>query len=248
MAAQNGRWISLQANGVVPALHGLDQVRGLRVSKVSALDLVEVVDTFPNIQYLHLFGAPGSLSRLGALTALPKLEALWFCDLFGYTADDFPAPEALPGLTSLSLDSLPADVATAVRKAYRKAPQVDLTVSKPRKPEWLAENLDNPLRHWDGREGFAPALVKKVHAAYVMALRQVREAEAVGVDDGACGQQVTRVIAAFLEVIGGLNRKHGFLYTLERDEVIDAVNILAAPLTAQARVALDPLIEEALDD
>jgi len=47
VAAQNGRWISLQANGVVPALHGLDQVRGLRVSKVSALDLVEVVDTSP---------------------------------------------------------------------------------------------------------------------------------------------------------------------------------------------------------
>lgn len=248
VATQNGRWISLQATGTVPAVHGLDQLRGLLVAKVSELDLAEVVDTFPHVEYLHLFGAPGTLSGLGSLSELPKLEALWFCDLFGYSPDDFPAPAALPSLTSLSLDSLPADVAAAVRKAYKKAPQVDLTLSKPRKPEWLAENLDNPLRHWDGREGFAPALVKKVHAAYIAALRQVREAETVRVDEGAYSQRVTAAIATFLEVIAGLNRKHGFLYTLERDEVIDAVNLLAASLSAPARVALDPLIEGALDD
>ena len=248
VAAQSGRWISLQATGTVPAVQGLNQLRGLLVAKVSALDLAEVVDTFPHIEYLHLFGAPGTLSGLGALSELVKLEALWFCDLFGYRPDDFPAPAALPSLTSLSLDSLPADVAAAVRKAYKKAPQVDLTLSKPRKPEWLVENLDNPLRHWDGREGFAPALVKKVHAAYIAALRQVREAEAVRGDEGAYSQRVTAAIATFLELIAGLNRKHGFLYTLERDEVIDAVNLLAASLSSQARVALDPLIEKALDD
>lgn len=248
VAEHNGRWISLQTSDAVPRLQGLDQLHGLLLGKVRQLDVADVANTFPNIEYLHLLGAPGTLSGLGALSALPKLQALWLCDLFGYAAEEFPAPQALASLTSLSLDSLPADVAAAVRKAYKKAPQVELSLRKPRKPEWLQENLDNPLRHWDGREGMPAAVVKKAHSAFVSALRQVREADAVRMDEAAYTQAVTRAISEFLEVISALNRKNGFLYTLERDEVIDAVNRLAAQLSAQANVALDPLVEEALDD
>ncbi len=247
-AEQRGRWISVQAAGAVPALHGLDQARGLRMDKVSRLDLDDAACTFPNIEYLHLFGSPGTLTGLASLSKLPKLESLWLCDLFGYAAHEFPAPGTLAALTSLSLDSLPAEVAAAVRKAYKKVPRVDLSVSKPRKPEWLAENLDNPLRHWDGREGIPAAAVKKTHTAYVAALRQVREAGAARVGDAAYADVVTRAISDFLEVIAGLNRKNRFLDTLERDEVIDAVNMLTAQLSAPARAALDPLVEDALDD
>lgn len=49
-------------------------------------------------------------------------------------------------------------------------------------------------------------------------------------------------------VVGGLNRKHGFLYTLERDEVVDAVNMLTVRLSDEARAALDPVLEEALEE
>jgi len=48
-------------------------------------------------------------------------------------------------------------------------------------------------------------------------------------------------------VIRALNQKHEFLYTLERDEVVDAVDALTTGLSPEARRALDPLIEEALD-
>lgn len=248
LAEQDGRWISLQTSDAVPRLQGLEQLRGLMVSRVHQLDVADVAKTFPNIEHLHLLGAPGTLSGLEALPALPKLHALWLCDLFGYAAEAFPAPQALPSLTSLSLDSFPADVAATLRKVYKKAPQVELSLRKPRKPEWLQENLDNPLRHWDGREGIPPTLVKKTHSAFVIALRQVREAHASRVDEATYTEVVTRAITGFLEVVSALNRKRQFLYTLERDEVIGAVNLLAAQLSAQASVALDPLIEAALDD
>jgi hypothetical protein len=248
VAAQNGRWIWVQATGAVPSVHGIDQVHGLRVNEVAELDLWDVVDTFPNIEYLHLFGAPGTLSELAALTELPKLEALWLRDLFGYAPEEFPALGELPALTRLNLDSVPADVAAAVRKGCKKVPRIALSVRKPRAPEWLQQNLENPLRHWDGREGIPAAVVKKARAAFMAALRQVREANAAGTADARYATTVTRAVAEFLEVVGALNRKHQFFYTLERDEVIDAVDMLAAQLSESARAALDPLLETALND
>jgi hypothetical protein len=105
----------------------------------------------------------------------------------------------------------------------------------------MQENLENPLRHWDGREGIPAAIVKKTRAAFLDALRQVREANNVaGAEDAAYTEAVARAVSEFLEVVGALNRKHEFLYTLERDEVIDAVDMLAAQLSEDARAALDP--------
>jgi len=63
-------------------------------------------------------------------------------------------------LDELWLASIPADVATALKKAYRKHGAVDVDASEPRKPEWLSENLDNPFRDWDGRDGITPANAK----------------------------------------------------------------------------------------
>lgn len=248
VAVENGRWISVQASGTVPSVRGLEGVRGLRLNSMAKLDLSEAADIFPNVEYLHVFGAPGMLTGLAALSALPKLETLWMCDLFGYGPEEFPAPDQLPTLTSLSLDSLPAEVAAVVRKAYKKAPRVELSVSKPRAAEWLEENLENPLRQWDGREGIPPTVVKKTRTAFVAALRQVRAAEATRGDDAAYAATVTGAVSDFLDVIAALNRKHGFLYTLERDEVVDAVGVLTRQLPQPARVALDPILEKALDD
>lgn len=99
------------------------------------------------------------------------------------------------------------------------------------------------------REGIPTAVVKKTRAAFLDALRQVREANDVaGAEDVAYTEAVARAVSGFLEVVGALNRKHEFLYTLERDEVIDAVDMLAAQLSESARAALDPLLEAALDD
>lgn len=242
VADDDGRWITVHLTGTVPAVHGLDRVHGLRISGIDDLGLSGVAERFPSVSWLHLFGAPGRLDHLDGLQALPRLATLWICDLFGYGPDDFPDPDGLPALTSLDLDSVPADVAARVRARYKKAPHVELTVRRPRKPEWLAENLENPLRWWDGRDGIPHTVAKKARTAFIAALRQVRDAAPT--DENT----VTAAAIGFLDTIAALNRKNQFLYTLERDEVIEAVNTLTAGLSPEAHRVLEPLIEEALDD
>ncbi|WP_280835048.1 hypothetical protein [Mycolicibacterium frederiksbergense] len=240
-ADDDGRWVTVHLDGTVPAIHGLDHAPGLRIDAIENLDVSAVAESFPNITWLHLFGAPGLLVGLHGLQSLPKLSALWICDLFGYGPDDIPYPDALPTLTNLDLDSIPADVAASVRARYKKAQHVELTVRRPRKPEWLAENLENPFRRWDGRDGIPDAVAKKARTAFVAALRKVR-------DESATDDNTVTAATGFLDAIAALNRKHQFLYTLERDEVIDAVNTLTAGLSPEAHRVLQPLIEEALDD
>ena len=43
---------------------------------------------------------------------------------------------------------------------------MDLRITKPRKPEWLAQNLDNPFRGWDGAEHIPAAAAKKAANQY----------------------------------------------------------------------------------
>ncbi|AQA21556.1 hypothetical protein BTZ20_0683 [Rhodococcus sp. MTM3W5.2] len=246
VAEQDGRWITVNLTGTVPPVCGLERTHGLRISVIEELELGDVAEHFPDVSWLHLFGAPGLLDELDELRRLPHLTTLWICDLFGYDPSDFPGPDELPSLTSLDLDSIPAAVAIGVRAQYRKVPRVALTVRKARKPEWLAENLENPLRHWDGRDGIPGAVSKKARTAFVAALRQVRDAS--GGAEPPHTEAVTTAVIEFLDTIATLNRKHQFLYTLERDEVIDAVDALTESLSPEANRALEPLIEEALDD
>ncbi|MGW6376072.1 hypothetical protein ACWFRB_08405 [Rhodococcus sp. NPDC055112] len=246
VAEQDGRWIAVNLSGTVPPVCGLERAHGLRISAIEELELGDVAEHFPGVSWLHLFGAPGLLDELDGLQRLPQLKTLWICDLFGYDSSDFPGPDELPSLTGLDLDSIPADVATGVRARYRKVPRVELTVRKPRKPEWLAENLENPLRRWDGRDGIPRAVSNKARTAFVAALRQVRDA--AGTDEPAHAVAVSTAVTEFLDTIATLNRKHQFLYTLERDEVVDAVGALTESLSPEANRALEPLIEEALDD
>ncbi|SDC40590.1 hypothetical protein SAMN05216410_1816 [Sanguibacter gelidistatuariae] len=245
VAEDGGRWITVRLTKTVLPVRGLERARGLSVHRIGALDLEDVVEYFPEVTWLHLFGCPGTLDHLPALTKLARLETLWLCDLFGYPVEDVPSPHELPALVSLDLDSIPADVAAYVRGAYKKTPRVVLTVRKPRKPEWLAENIDYPLRHWDGQEEIPAIVAKKARTAFVVALRQVRDTDAAAPEFTTC---VTAAVEEFVGVVAMLNRKHHFLYTLERDDVIDAVNVLTAGLPAQARRALEPFVEEALDD
>ena len=246
-AEGQGRWITVYLRESVPVINGLESPQGVRVDGIRQVDVADLATRFPGAGYLMLFGAPGLLSGLPALTRFPRLESIRLCDLFGYGPDDLPGPGELPALTSLDLSSIPADVATSARKAYGKHPRVELSVSRPRRPTWLAENLENPLRHWDGREGIPAAAAKRARTAYVTALREVREADALRDNPAGYDQAVTAAATAFLDVIGVLGRRYGFLYTLERDEVVDAIAALTTHLSSAAQRALEPVLEEALD-
>lgn len=121
-----GHWLWLWSTGHVPPVRGLKRLRGLRIDTVGRIDLAEVVRRFPGLRHLQLFGSPGMLVNLPALTELPELRSLLLVDVFGFGANEFPEPGDWPALTNLVLGGVPVDVARSVRGAYRTAPALEL--------------------------------------------------------------------------------------------------------------------------
>ena len=67
----------------------------------------------------------------------------------------------MPELRWFWMTSLPETAAKAAKQLWKGKPGMDLRITKPRKPEWLAQNLDNPFRGWDGAEHIPAAAAKK---------------------------------------------------------------------------------------
>ncbi|MFD0716425.1 hypothetical protein [Paenibacillus sp. GCM10027626] len=78
-----------------------------------------------------------------------------------------------------------------------------MSVHQPRKPEWLADNLDNPFRSLDGREGITPAQAKKAAALYKQLRAQVRSLAASAAEEklGAAEaqEQIESLFSVYIE-------------------------------------------------
>lgn len=123
---------------------GLPRLASLRIAGITQLDLATIAARHPALDFLVLAGKPGTLQNLSALARLPNLRHLYITDLFGYAPADFPLPDAHPHLAFLALESIPADVAARIKKTHTpfiKTASLALDISKPRAPEWLADNL-----------------------------------------------------------------------------------------------------------
>lgn len=147
-ARDDGVGISLT---IATPLPGLPAASGFRSYGVKQLDLAAVAEHHPDVRTLFLVGAPGRVTGTAALARLTALEELTMVDLYGYAPDELPGPDDLPALRKLDLDGTPADVASLAKKAWKPAVArgVEVSITKPRKAEWLAANLDNPFHRWD---------------------------------------------------------------------------------------------------
>lgn len=222
--SDEGRALYLTCKDEVKRFGGLDHLGGLTLYAVKEIDLETVVARFPDLWFLDLGGKPGILSNLPAIAALAQLQMLSLHDLFGYTAEQFPAPQQLPHLSTLWLSSVPFDVAQTVKKGYKKAAALglDLSVTQPRKSEWLAENLDNPFRDWDGRDEIAPAKAKKAATAYkalLSATRSVDVSMAADTVQAALSAMVTAYVATFNQI----DRRASVIGTIECEEIHEAL-------------------------
>ena len=75
------------------------------------------------------------------------------------------------------MTSLPETAAKAAKQLWKSKPGMDLRITKARKPEWLAQNLDNPFRGWDGAEHIPAAAAKK--AARSISLPPLRKRQPI---------------------------------------------------------------------
>ena len=240
-ADHEGRNLCLQCSQALPVLQGIDRLRALSLTGVKEIDLAPVVKRFTCLTELRIWGNPGVASNMHRIAALPQLQMLTFFNLFGFSAADFPSPEALPNLSCLWMTSVPLDVVSSVRAAYKKATTqgLDLSLSKARKPEWLAENLHNPFRDWDGREHISATYAKKAALAY----KNLRAATNNIDSSMDVASLLTAAVTAYTEAFNLIDRRSKAIETVEREEIYsvlcDVLNPLEQKLGEQGATLVD---------
>ena len=115
--------------------------------------------------------------------------------------------------------------------------ELDLRITKPRKPEWLAQNLDNPFRGWDGAEHIPASAAKKAADQYRKTRSQMMKLAAE--PDGDAQTQALEAVAAYTQTFN----KMRFIETEERDEIYMALRGILDALPGDT-LQKDALIEQ----
>ncbi|MDO4166884.1 MAG: hypothetical protein Q4D32_05725 [Eubacteriales bacterium] len=191
--------------------YGLCDIHDLSVFKIKELDLREIPRLFPELHSLMLYGKPGIINNLEALEQLPFLRDLTISDLFGFSAEDMKILERISELRSLDLYSIPKEAGMAVKKAWKG--KLDyLEVKRLRSDDWLQENLENPLRNWDGSE-FVPA------AAYKKTMQQYKKTKKL-LEQAGTREEAVAAAKEYGLCFNRLNQKyHQFIETDEREDL-----------------------------
>ena len=195
--------------------YGLRQVSALRVWDIKELDMEQVVQQFPEIETLGLWGAPGVVTNITAMEHLQSLRKLIATDIFGYGEVEIKVLEKLPKLNRLYLESIPKEAGAYLKKRWKNKLDT-LEITRLRDEGWLADNLTNPLRHWDGSEFVPPTAYKKAFSTYKNTKKQMQEA--------ASREAVIAVTKEYVEAFNKLNAKYEeFIETEEREDIYRAM-------------------------
>lgn len=258
-AEDDGRWLTLHLRAEAPAWSGLRGLTALSLHGVKSLDAGDIVRAFPQLDDLRIDGAPGVLEGLDRLADLGALRSLALTDLFPPPGATLPGPAAWPSLEWLWLASVPAELAASVKAAYKSEARrgLSLNVRQPRKPEWLAANLDNPFREWDGSEHITAAQAKKAATLYRKARTDALALAAeFATQPGPLAEALRAVAQTYTQGFNALDRRTGFIETVERDQIYVALmGILDAVESKRREVAgdgIEPLardrVAQAMDD
>jgi hypothetical protein len=232
-----GRFLELitRENSLLPS--GLGRLRKLVVPKIKDFDLAPAVKAFPELRSLRITGKPGDVRNLSALSRLKRLREFWGSDIFGFAPGEFPLPEELPELESLTLQSIPADAGEAIKKAYKPLVKHGfyLSVKQLRKAEWLAANRNNPFRDWDGDEYIPPSCAKKAFDLY----RQTRATLLVLGSETDVQQQCENICTEYIAAFNKMDRKHQFIDTIIREQVVEVLDKLLQETTEKHSDKID---------
>ncbi|WP_342551574.1 hypothetical protein [Paenibacillus sp. FSL R7-0652] len=233
--AADGQRLTLSIAETLPQISGLSRLRALQLRKIEELDIESVVHAYPELSELRLSGKPGTVSGIHSIQHLTSLQMFSTNDLFGFNGDQFPSPEQLPELHTLWMSSLPAEAAKSIKTRYKKAAEtrIDLDISQPRKPEWLAENLNNPFRDWDGREQIKAVHTKKAAQLYKQSLKRIRELSQRTVQAEILSEQLISFTQEYTQAFNQMDAKSEWIGTIEREEIAAALAGLIDQLEEQ---------------
>lgn len=194
---------------------GLKLISVLRVFDIKELDVAQVVKCFPDVEMLGLWGAPGIITNITALEHLQSLRKLIGVDIFGYGEVEVKVLEKLPKLNRLLLESIPKKAGTYLKKRWKNKLDT-LEIIRLRDEGWLADNLTNPLRHWDGSEFVPNAAYKKAFSTYKNTKKLMQEADSK--------ETIITVALEYIAIFNKLNAKYDeFIETEEREDIFMAM-------------------------
>ena len=210
----------------------------LTVRDVKSLDCALLAARYPGLAVLSVSGNFGALTNASSLNQLATLKRLFIHGLLEMGQADCLHPARVPALELLGLHNIPYDYATVMRARWRpQTPNgtlVDITGA--RKAEWLAENMSNPLREWDGRAHISRARFAKATAQYKATRRAIMAA--LSADDGeAAASRLAQFGREYAEAFNRLDGGVPFIETDEREELFDALDLIIAD--AQATTGKD---------
>ncbi|MCL1991743.1 MAG: hypothetical protein FWG66_02210 [Spirochaetes bacterium] len=236
-APKNGRFLhlSLRNNAKIPA--GLDALRELTISHITGIDLAGAFDRHGEIESMFLQNNNlGRLANLSAISVLKKLKRFRTLNLYGFSGEEFPPPEALPALELLDMEGLPAEAAGAIKAMYKSAAKegrVKVRLAKERKAQWLAENLDNPFMHWDGDDAIPKTCAKKALEIYKKTKASLMAAPA----------EAEALCKTYIGEFNKLQRKHKFIDTVFREQIDGALyGLLSQAKAAGAKLDVQTLM------
>lgn len=237
----DGHWLTLLSGDASLPWSGLPQLGELQLREVRDVDAGRIATRFPHLRALRIAGAPCVLQGLQHLGELRQLHTFSASDVFPAEGAVFPAPECWPNLRRLWLRSLPAALGTAIRKAYKReaAKGLDLDVGQLRKPEWLAANLDNPFRDWEGGTHISTATAKKAATLYRKACTDALKLATDCSDAAELTAALAQIGRGYTEGFNALDRRSGFIETEEREQIYTAWLGIIDAVDARSEIALD---------
>jgi hypothetical protein len=205
----------------------------LTVRDVKSLDCALLAARYPGLAVLSVSGNFGGLTNASSLNQLTSLKRLFINGLLGMGQADCLHPDRVPALELLGLHNIPYEYATMMRARWRpQAPNgtlVDITGA--RKAEWLAENISNPLREWDGRSHISRARFAKATAQYKATRRAIMAT--LSADDGDdAASRLTQIGREYAEAFNKLDGRAPFIETEEREELFAAIDLVLADVQA----------------
>jgi len=213
------------------------------------IDMAQIADNLPLLRVLRIWGKPDYMVNVDKISLLTGLRWLTLRDIFGFTAEHFPARKDFPYITSIWMDSIPDDVAKKVKKEYK---EIDLWITKGRKPEWLEANLNNPFRHWDGDEYISPAHIKKAANLYIKYNKEIDKLIKEKHPADKLQGELERIVRDYTNEFNKMDKRTQWIDTVLREDILDALTKLLEPVKEAYGEKidynrLDYLFEEVMD-
>ena len=242
-------WTGAELNEVLASPAGpRPDIWSLAARDITSLDCALLAARYPGLAVLSLSGNFGALAHASALNQLPSLKRLFIDGLLGMGRADCLDPDRVPALELLGLHDIPYDYAVMMRARWR--PQVPdgtlVAITGARKPEWLAENMSNPLREWDGRAHISRSRFAKATAQYKATRRAIMAA--LPAEGEPAASRLVHIGREYAEAFNRLDGRAPFIETEERDELFAALDLIIGDAEAQTGKNLTAARQSLIDE